>query len=482
MATRHVVVGGGPAGLFAVETIRALDPAAAVTLVTDEPPYSRMVLPYYIAGEIPETQVFTGSDDHWARLRTSVVRGRRATGLDPRARRLTLADGDTIPYDRLLLATGSSPIRPDLAGADGERVHNLWTLADARRTIEVVRAVRPGAPPRVVFIGAGFIGFIVLNALAKLGCRLAVVEVEGQILPRMLDAEAASLGRRWLETRGVEVHTGVRAVAIGEAGHDKTVRLSDGTILNADLVVMAIGVRPNVELARAGGLRVERGIVVDRHLRTSAPDVHAAGDCAEGPDVSTGGLDVHAIQPTAVEHGRVAGANMAGQPIPYDGSLAMNILDVVGLQCASFGRWRSGGGSATAMTNAGRPLYRKLVWEGDRLVGAILLGPAEDVALLNDLGMIKGLIQARVALGPWAEELRRNPMDVRRAFVGAGGPAALLPRTLLGRPLTDQRYRFAAGPPGDHGRAADVPTQIKLHPTRGKGAAPAAPVPPVILD
>jgi NAD(P)H-nitrite reductase large subunit len=271
----------------------------------------------------------------------------------------------------------------------------------------------------------------------------------------------------------IDVHTGVRAVEIGEAGGDRTVRLSDGTTLRADLVVMAIGVRPNVELARAGGLRVARGIVVDHHLRTSAPDVYAAGDCAEGPDLSTGGLDVHAIQPTAVEHGRVAGANMAGQAIRYDGSLAMNILDVVGLQCASFGRWRDGDGAVTATENPGRPLYRKLLWAGDRLAGAILRGPAEDVALLNDLGMVKGLIQSRAALGPWAEELRRSPMDVRRAYVGAGGPAALLARTLLGRALPEQRHRYvvSAATPTGPDRAAEGPRQLKLDPARGKGGA-----------
>src|SRR5439155_13832803 len=247
MATRHVVVGGGPAGLFAVETIRELDPQAEITLVADETPYSRMVLPYLIAREIPEEHVYTGRAEHWASRRVRPFTGQPATALDPRQGRLTLADGSTLAFDRCLLATGSSPIRPDIPGADGVRVHNLWTLADAHRTIEVVQGLRQG-PARVIFIGAGFIGFIVLNALAKLGCALSVVELEDQILPRMLDGEAAALARAWLGRRGVGVHTGVRATGIGDAGPDKTVRLSDGTTLQGDLVVLAIGVRPNVEL------------------------------------------------------------------------------------------------------------------------------------------------------------------------------------------------------------------------------------------
>lgn len=463
---RHAVVGGGPAGIFAVETIRALDPDARITLISDESPYSRMVLPYYMAGTIPEAHVYTGSDAYWDRLRVTAITGKRVVALEPAGGRLALSDGSSVHFDRLLLATGSSPVRPDIPGGGGERVHNLWTLADAQQSLRVIG----GRKARVVFIGAGFIGFIVLNALAKIGCDLSVVEVEGQILPRMLDAEAARLGRRWLESRGIVVHTGVRAVEIGAADGDKTVRLSSGTTLRGDLVVMAIGVRPNAELARRAGIRVEHGIVVDNHLQTSAENVYAAGDCAQGPDVSTRETAVHAIQPTAVEHGRVAGANMAGHPTRYAGSLSMNILDVVGLQCASFGLWREDGRETTRVANPERPVYRKLVWEGDRLVGAILLGGAEDVALLNDLGMIKGLVQTRVALGPWAAELKANPMDVRRAFVAAGTPAALLDRTLLGGRLENQRYRFEdRAPQGDARRVAQVLEQIKLEPTRGKG-------------
>ena len=478
MPTRHMVVGGGPAGIFAIETIREVDPGASITLVSDEPPYSRMVLPYHIAGQIPEAHVYTGDTAYWQRLGVTAVTGRRVTAIEPDRGRLVVSDGSSVPFDELLLATGSSPVQPDIPGARGERVYNLWTLADAQRTLRVldrvngrvIGGVNGGRKARVVFIGAGFIGFIVLNALAKIGCALEVVELEGQILPRMLDPEAAGLGRRWLETRGIGVHTGVRAVEIGDADGGKTVRLSSGATLRSELVVMAIGVRPNVDLARSAGLRVDHGIVVDHHLRTSTGHVYAAGDCAQGPDLSTGGLAVHAIQPTAVEHGRVAGANMAGRPTRYAGSLSMNILDVVGLQCASFGLWRGDGRETTVVTNPGRPVYRKLVWEGDRVVGAILLGPAEDVALLNDLGMVKGLIQTQVSLGPWARELKANPMDVRRAFVAAGTPAALLDRTLLGRRLDAQRYRFEDRVPQHAAeRAAQVLEQIKLDPTRGKG-------------
>lgn len=464
MPQRHVIVGGGPAGLFGIETLRELEPEAEITLISDEPPYSRMVLPYYMAGEIPEDHVYTGSPAYWGRLRVAALTGRQVSRVEPARKRLELADGSSVTFDRLLIATGSSPIQADIPGADGEHIHHLWTLSDAVRTLKVIR----GRKARVVFVGAGFIGFIVLNALGKVGCALSVVEVEGQILPRMLDPEAGELGRGWLERRGVAVHTGVRALEIADSSRDKVVRLSDGARLRADLVILAVGVRPNTELVKDSGIAVDHGILVDEYLQTSAEGIYAAGDCAQGPDLSTGERAVHAIQPTAVEHGRVAGANMAGRRVRYPGSLGMNILDVVGLQCASFGLWAGDGRETSVVSNPGRPVYRKLVWDGDRLVGAILLGPAEDVALLNDLGMVKGLIQARVPLGPWAKELRANPMDVRRAFVGAGAPAALLDRMLLGRPAGERRYRFRDAAPGPATeRVGEVQVQIKLEPTKG---------------
>lgn len=467
MSAHLVVVGAGPAGLFAVETARRLDPTARITLVSDEPPYARMVLPYMLAGEVPEAHVFTGDEATWARLRVE-WRPDRVRALEPDRRLLRLDGGGTLGFDRCLLATGSTPVRPDIPGARGRRVHTLWTLDDARRTL----AVLEGRRARVVFLGAGFIGLIVLNALWKRGCQVSVAELEGEVLPRMLDRDAGALVRGWLASRGVAVHVGVRAREIGDEGGAKAVRLEDGTVLRGDLVVLATGVRPNAGLAEGAGLRVEQGIVVDHHLRTSAEGIYAGGDCAQGPVLFADATAVHAIQPTAVEHGRVAGAHLAGHPVRYPGSLGMNILDVVGLHCASFGRWRDEGDAVTVLRDPTIPLYRKLVWDRDRVVGAILVGPASDMTLVNDLGMLKGLVQSGWALGPWAALLRERPTDLRRAFLGAGAPAALLARTLLEGPALERDYRFGgARAEAERPRAADVAVQVKLDPVRG-GRAP----------
>lgn len=438
MAKEHVIIGGGPAGMYAIETIREYDKDSPITLVCDEPAYSRMSLPYYIAGNIPEGHLMTGSLEYFQGMNVRTVLGTRANTVDSKGNRVTLDDGSQVSYDSLLIATGSGAQRLPIPGADQPNVINLWTLDDAKVALGKAKA---GAS--VVFIGAGFIGFIILNAMAKVGCRLSVVEIENQILPRMLDTPAAGLVRKWLTDKGVGVFTGTRVTEIGQlADGRKNVRLSDGRALTADLVIMATGIRPNIDLVQGSDIKTAQGILVNNHLQTSVANVYAAGDVAQGPDLSTGQQEIHAIQPTAQDHGRIAGANMAGQNLTYEGSLLMNILDVIGLHCSSFGLWRDDGREVKTISNPSRPVYRKLLFEGDRIVGAILAGPAEDVSMLNDMGMVKGFIQSKTPLGAWKAYLFKNPLDVRRPYIACRVAERLLQSTLLKIPTPNRKYRF----------------------------------------
>jgi NAD(P)H-nitrite reductase large subunit len=179
---------------------------------------------------------------------------------------------------------------------------------------------------------------------------------------------------------------------------------------------------------------VNRGVPVNDRLQTSVPNVYAAGDVAEGRDIVTGRPALHAIEPTAMEHGRVAGANMAGGDVAYRGSLLMNIVEVCHLDIASFGAWDDPTAGAFAAAKPDRWAYRKLVWRADRLVGAMILGQANDIWTTNDVGMLKGLVQSGGDLGPWKQHLRGNPFDIKPAFIACGTTARLLPETTLGRP------------------------------------------------
>ncbi|OGK94255.1 MAG: hypothetical protein A3J45_09705 [Candidatus Rokubacteria bacterium RIFCSPHIGHO2_02_FULL_69_13] len=197
---------------------------------------------------------------------------------------------------------------------------------------------------------------------------------------------------------------------------------------------MATGIKTNLEWLQGSGLTVNRGVVVDEHLRSSAPSVYAAGDVAEGRDLISGAAAVHAIEPTAQEHGRVAGANMAGRDVRYRGSLLVNIVEVCHLDVASFGAWDDPTAEVASGVKADRPAYRKLLWRGDRLTGAIILGPSSDIWTTNDVGMLKGLVQSGVALGRFKAHLARNPFDIKPAFIASRTTGRLLDETILGRP------------------------------------------------
>lgn len=471
MIMRHVIVGAGPAGIAALETIRQMGTADdEITLIGDEPAYARMALPYWAAGEVPREHVFIADGAHFEKLKVKTHFGRRVKRVDTSARQLTLDDGLVVAYDRLLVATGSSPTRPPVPGADLPGVHSFWNLEDARATISAIESGR-----RVVLVGAGFIGLIVLNALFKRGLDLTVVEVAPHVLPRMLDATGAGMVHRWLARRAVKVHAPARVTGIELSADGKPrVHLAGGPTLSADLVIMATGIRTNTAFLEGAGVSVNEGIVVNEYLESSASGVFAAGDVAEGPSLG-GGRAVHAIQSTAVEHGRVAGANMAGKRIAYRGSLLINVLDVCELSCASFGDWAGEGKDTTVVVNERRPIYRKLVWQGDVLVGASFVGPKADVTLPNDLGMIKGMIQTRVRFGPVKDHLHRAPFEVRKAYIQLGVAPRLYKETLLGVPSVDRAYRFlgARAPGGPVGPHADL---VGTRP-EAMETAPATPTP-----
>jgi NAD(P)H-nitrite reductase large subunit len=441
MPKHHLIIGGGPAATNAAETIREFEPdEAQITLVCDEPAHSRMALPYWLSGQVPREHTHTGDADYFQRLNVDARIGRRVSKIDDQGQSVTLDNGQRLPFDRLLIATGSSPLDAPFPGADLPGVHPLWSLAD---TGHVLAAAAQSPRPRVVLIGAGFVGFIVLNAMFKRGWQLTVIEREQRVLPRMLDEGAAGLVESWLDARGVGMRTQstVQAILPGNDG-EKLVQLQDGSSIPADIVIVATGVKPNVGVVAGTAIAIEHGILVDHHLQTSVPGIYAAGDVAQGPVLFHADKQIHAIQTTAVDHGRVAGANMAGHAVRYPGSLLMNVVDVCGLQCTSFGHWNDPQAEAMTICSPQGWLYRKLLWRDDQLVGAIFAGRPHDVGMLTDVGMVKGILQTQTAMGPWKDFLRQNPFDIRRAYVAASVAQKLVGTTLLGRPTRGRQYRF----------------------------------------
>ncbi len=412
----HVIIGAGPSGVAAAEQLRALDAAARITLVSGEAglPYARMAIPYLLTGRVGEDGTLLRPEpDHYDKAGIALHQG-MVTALDPEAGRIAFADGGSLDYDRLLLATGARPVRPPIPGLDLPGVHTCWTLDDAR---EIARLARPGA--HVVLMGAGFIGCIVLEALAERGVSLTVVEMGDRMVPRMMNDVAGGMIKRWCEAKGVRVLTGTRIAGISAAAGDElAVELSGGQTLPAHLVVISAGVTPNVEFLAGSGILMDRGVLVDDRLRTSLPNVFAAGDVAQGPNL-LGGREVHAVQPTAVEHGRIAALNMAGIEACYQGSLQMNVLDTLGLISTSFGNWMGvPGGEGAEAVDLADWRYMRLEFDQDRLVGATSVGFTQHV------GAIRGLIQTGVRLGEWKGKLMAAPQRVMEAYLARVGAAA----------------------------------------------------------
>ena len=406
----HLIIGTGPAGVIAAETLKKHAPDSNVTLIGDEPepPYSRMAIPYYLIDKIGEEGTWLRGEHHFDGLGIRVI-GQRVEVVNPISRTVELDNGDTLTWDRLLIASGSRPATPPVPGVELPQVRHCWTLEDAR---QIAARARPGAS--VVLMGAGFIGCIVLEALHRRGVDLTVVETGDRMVPRMLNETAGNMVRAWSERKGVTVHTSTSVEGIDEATDDRVaVRLDNGETVVADLVIAATGVRPNIDFVAESGLEIRQGIIVDQRMQTSHDDIYAAGDVAEGRDFSTGGYSVQAIQPTAVDHGRIAALNMAGIATEHQGSIDMNVLDTLGLITTSFGQWMGvEGGDQVERHNPADWKYINLRFADDHLVGASTVGMTEHV------GVIRGLIQNRTRLGRWKARLMNDPTRLMEAWVG----------------------------------------------------------------
>ena len=425
---RHVILGAGTAGINCIRTLRQLGDTGAIALVAHERPYARMVLPYYLEQGIGEAHTTTATPAQLDAWKVKALFGRKAVSLDTAGSKLKLDNGEEVPYDDLLIATGSSAVRPPVPGADGAGVFNFWTLADAQG---VNRTIAKDA--HVVMIGAGFIAFTILNGIIARAGKVTIVEVAPRILPRMIDDTGAGIVGRWLEQRGVTLRTGAQVASIARKGTQSTIVLGDGGKIDCDLIVMATGIRPNLDWLKGSQVKVNQGIVVDDRLRSNIPNVYAAGDVAETRNLITGAREVHAIEPTAMEHGRTVAANMAGKNTAYPGSLLMNIVGVAGLDTASFGSWDDPKAEVIASHRAPRHAYRKYLFDGGRMIGAILVSPNAETWAGNDVGMLKGLVQSGVDLSAWKAWLKQDPFDIKKPYLASRTVAKLLPQTLLGQ-------------------------------------------------
>ncbi len=324
----YIIVGSSIAGMSAAEAIRGRDAAAAISIVSDESHglYSRPGLAYLLRGDIPEKQLFSRTPDDVRQLRAATIHA-RAEQLRPAQHQVVLANGQTLTYDRLLLATGSSAVPPDFPGANLHGVLKLDNLDDTRVLMKAA-----GRNKTAIVIGGGITALELVEGLRARGMRVHYFMRGDRFWANVLDEAESRLIEERLCDEGVIIHTRTQIKqAVGKRDKLTAVETPSGETLKCDVLAVAIGVKPRLELAQMAGLKIDRGLLVDEYLRTSAPDVYAAGDVAQVYDPHSGRAVLDVLWSTALEQGRAAGLNMAGAQQPYIKQVAMNVTQLAGL-------------------------------------------------------------------------------------------------------------------------------------------------------
>jgi NADPH-dependent 2,4-dienoyl-CoA reductase/sulfur reductase-like enzyme len=372
-----IIIGAGPAGVSAAETVHTFDRQAELTMLTDEPhpPYSPPAMAdHFIHGS--DLHLWRPAD--WAEQTGVDYRsGVRVAAIEPEAHLIRLADGEQLSYDQLLIATGARLYAP-IAGADLPGIYNFKSLSAAENLVGKVRA---GQAKSALIVGAGFIGMEIALLLRALGVKVTQIEMLDQVMATMLDVETASIALDLMQSHGVEVRLKTKAEGFVGNGSANGVRLETGEILQADLLIAATGVKPNLDLLEGSGIAYQRGIRVDAHLQTNVPDVFAAGDCIETPDRVTGETFLHAILPNAIEQGQVVGMNLVGYPVEYEGAERMNSLKHLGLPIMAAGEKQGDHILRERHNNSLRTIYL----QENRLVGFQLVGDIRAAGILHTL-------------------------------------------------------------------------------------------------
>ena len=371
---RYVIIGGSAAAIGCIEGVRSVDKTGEIILITGETEwnYSRPLISYLLEGKTTRDKMWCRPDSFFTRNGVTVKAGVLATALDAGDRTVRLSTGERLAYDRLLAATGSRPFVPPIPGLETvERTFCFQTLSDASALAE---ALRPES--RVLILGAGLTGVKCAEGIRGLCAQIAIADLAPRVLPAVLDDTAAAMVQARMEEKGVRFYLNDSAAAF----RGNTARLQSGTELEFDVLVTAVGVRPNTQLVADAGGAVDRGILVDGRCATTLPDVYAAGDCAQGYDAVSGEKRMLPLWPNAVLQGETAGINMAGGRADYTQGIALNASGVFGLHMVTAGSYE--GESFTVQRDGS---YKRLVTADGVLKGVIMVGDVSRAGIYTDL-------------------------------------------------------------------------------------------------
>lgn len=373
---KYVIIGNSAAAIGTIQGIRQVDPNGQIVVIADEKyhTYSRPLISYWLKGAVTEENMRYRDEDFYEKNDVDTLFGTRVTKINPAAKTVTIENGNEISYDKLMIATGSKPFIPPMEGLD--KVAKKFTFMTLDSAKAVKEAVTEGA--KVLIVGAGLIGLKAAEALEHYGADMTVIDLADRILPSILDEDASAIMRKHIESKGVKFILGTSVKEFSE----NSALLNNGDTVEFDMVILAVGVRPNTELAAEAGGTVNRGIVTDQKQAVNGlKDVYAAGDCTESLDITTGQQKILALLPNAFMQGEVAGQNMAGKETYYLNAIPMNAIGFFGLHIITAGSYD---GEAFTETD-GVKNYKKLVTKDNELKGFILMGDVKRAGIYTSL-------------------------------------------------------------------------------------------------
>ena len=401
---KYVIIGNSFAGMFAAEAIRRHDSEGEVWIISREPQhvYSRAMIHEMLSGVVEEEMVYLRDWDFYEKHNIKSLLGHEVTGVDTE-RKVLRIDGNEMEYDKLLIATGGNPFVPPVPGLDDVEHYTFTTLDDARKLKDACRGRH-----NAVVLGAGLIGLQCAEALRHMDMNVTVVEMADTVLPMALDEPASAIVAQELADEGIEVRTGnTIEQVVGTQGRPTSCKLRSGETVPCDVLVIAVGVRPNVAFAKEAGLTIERGIVVNERMETSAKDVYAAGDCAQGPEIITGLTMNIPVIPVASTQGMIAGLNMVGERRAYKGGMQLNALQFGEIQVMSYGFIKDEKDADVLLKrDAAARSYRKVIIKDGIVTGALFV---RDV---DRAGLFRHLIEARVDVTPFRDALLADDFGV----------------------------------------------------------------------
>lgn len=387
----YVIIGNSAAAVGTIEGIRQIDKTGKITVISDEKhhTYSRPLISYWLMGKVTDKNIYYRSADFYEKNGVETILGCKAVKIDPAAKNVVLSDGSLVPYDKLMNATGSKPFVPPMNGM--EKIASCHTFMSYDSVRAIRSEIKEGA--RVLIIGAGLIGLKAAEALSAYKADITVVDMADRILPSILDVRAGSIMMKHIESKGIRFVLGTSVDEFSE----HSAKLKNGDEVDFDMVVIAVGVRPNTELVSEAGGKVDRGIICDLTQKTSLDDVYAAGDCTVSHDSSSDSDKILALLPNAYMQGEVAGRNMAGAETKYENAIPMNAIGFFGLHIITAGSYD---GEEYAEENGNN--YKKLVFRDGLLKGFILMGDVKRA------GIYTSMIKERIPLQDVDMDMLKN--------------------------------------------------------------------------